>query len=216
MGKTNPAGGGSGRLWKILCAAAAAIALALLVLNALGVRLFTTRTGMTVIGNNESFRLRDIGELATQEAVLTRLQTVSDSRQILGVTMPFTQKRYIYSYDVIIRAGVDFSRVEVTPEAGKVRIAMPPARILDARVDTDSLQVYEEKQNAFNALHIENFNDSIGVMLQEGRKYAVERGVLDHARGNAELLIRGLLSASYPEREYTYEFVWADGGEAIE
>jgi hypothetical protein len=203
---------GSGRLWKVLFGVALGIALAFAALNALGINPLSGRTGMVIVGENGAFRLRDVGEMVTQEAVLTRVQTVSDSREIFGVRMPFTQKRYIYSYDVTVRAGVDFSQVEIAPDAAAktLRIAMPPVRIIDASVDPDSLQVYEERQNAFNALHIKNFNDSMGVMIREGKEYAVEHGLLDRARVNAEALIRVFLAQTYPESEYTYIFEWAE------
>ena len=54
----------------------------------------------------------NIGELATQTAYSTQLGVIDDSRELYGVTIPFTNSKYIYSYDVIIKAGFDFGDIE--------------------------------------------------------------------------------------------------------
>ena len=45
----------------------------------------------------------DIGELATQVAYCTEVNVTDASREMFGVKIPFTQSKYIYSYDVIIK-----------------------------------------------------------------------------------------------------------------
>lgn len=54
----------------------------------------------------------DIGELATQVAYSTEVNVTDASRKLFGMTIPFTQSKYIYSYDVIVKAGFDFTQVE--------------------------------------------------------------------------------------------------------
>lgn len=43
----------------------------------------------------------DIGELATQSAYCTEVNVTDASRELWGVTIPFTQSKYIYSYNMI-------------------------------------------------------------------------------------------------------------------
>lgn len=67
-----------------------------------------------VIGSHSSKTTRlgfeDIGEMATQAAYTTQVNVTEGSRVLWGVTIPFTQSKYIYSYDVTIKAGIDFGR----------------------------------------------------------------------------------------------------------
>lgn len=54
----------------------------------------------------------DMGELATQTAYCTELNVTDKSKNFFGVTIPFTQSKYIYSYDIVIKAGFDFEEIE--------------------------------------------------------------------------------------------------------
>ena len=187
-------------------------AVALLLLNQLKViDLFPSRTEPVVSDTTVTFTLRDIGELATQEALMTRVHSFSDSRELFGITIPGTERRLLFSYDITVKAGLDFSEVQVTADtaAKTVRVTLPAARILDVTIDQESFRVYDETDNIFNALRSSDYNDAIGTMMQEGREYAEAHDILGHARRNAELLIRGFLAASYPAPEYTYSFHWA-------
>ncbi len=189
--------------------------LGLLLLNALHViNLFPTRTDPAVLEETTRFALRDLGELATQEALMTRVHSMSDSRQLFGITWPGTRRVLIFSYDISVRAGLDFGQVafEADPQARTVTVTLPAARVLEASVVPDSYQVYEESGNKFNAWHSEDFAGAMDTMLREGREYAVAQGILDKARDNAETLIRGFLASAYPAGEYTYIFNWPGEG----
>ena len=78
-------------------------------------------TVLLTLGLNSVFRhdekpthlgFEDIGELATQAAYLTIVEDIDASRELFGVKIPFTQTEIIYSYDVAVKAGLDFDQVE--------------------------------------------------------------------------------------------------------
>ena len=174
--------------------------------------LFPSRTDKVVTEATNTFTLRDIGKLATQEAIMTRVHSESDARKLFGITWPGTQRRLVFSYDVTVTAGLNFEKVTVTADtkAKTVRVSLPPVGVLDASLDTDSFQVYDETNNIFNRVSVSYFNKAIGTMLDEGREYALAHGLLEKARANAELLITGFLGQTYPVPEYTYTFNWED------
>ena len=174
--------------------------------------LFPSRTDTVATEATKTFTLRDIGKLATQEAIMTRVHSESDARQLFGITWPGTERRLVFSYDVTVKAGLDFEKVKVTANtaAKTVRISLPSVGILDASLDTDSFQVYDETKNIFNRVGVSYFNKAISTMLAEGKEYAVAHGLLERARDNAELLITGFLGQTYPMSEYTYSFDWED------
>lgn len=90
-----------------------------------------------------NLRMEDIGELVTQAAYFTNVQFISDSREIFGITVPFTQSRYVFSYDGVIRAGIDFSdiRYSISTENKTITVHMPKAYIMSTTVAEDSLEV---------------------------------------------------------------------------
>ena len=55
---------------------------------------FETKSDITKIG------FEDIGELATQSAYCTEINVTEAARDLFGITIPFTQSKYIYSYNV--------------------------------------------------------------------------------------------------------------------
>ena len=53
----------------------------------------------------------NIGQMVTQAAYCTEMNVTKDSRKLFGMTIPFTLERYIYSYDVEVRAGLDLVKL---------------------------------------------------------------------------------------------------------
>lgn len=83
------------------------LAIIVLLVIALGVgKYFMTTSKTTKIG------FEDIGEMATQAVRSTEISTIEGSRDLFGVEIPFTQSKYIFSYDVEIKAGFDFTQIE--------------------------------------------------------------------------------------------------------
>ena len=69
------------------------IAVLVLVILAMGF-MYSARYGAekTYQSNTVQFGLRSIGELATQAGYFTSVQSISGSREVFGVTVPFTQR----------------------------------------------------------------------------------------------------------------------------
>ncbi len=195
--------GGWGKALLILVALL--LVAAVLYFSGLGRTLYTSRT--------TEFGLRDIGELATQEAYYTNINTISNpNRTIVGISIPFTSSKALCSYSGTIKAGLDFAEIvtETDPIRKRIRLKMPGVRVLSNEIDLDSLKIYDESNSIFNQIRIENMNQSLIVMKDEAKKQALEGGLLGAARTHAELLIRTILN-SIPELEgYTCEFVWPE------
>ena len=75
----------------------------------------------TKIGNKEAqtdgktakLTFEDIGELATQSAYCMEIEMIEDGQKAFGFDVPFTQAKQIYSYDVEIKAGYDFTKLHM-------------------------------------------------------------------------------------------------------
>ncbi len=166
----------------------------------------------SITSANIELRLKDIGELATQAGYFTNVQDISNSRTIFGVKVPFTQSRYIYSYDGVVKAGINFEEVKaaVDEDAKAVTVRLPAPQILDVTVDEDSLYVYHEKESAFTPLKLTDINNSTAAMKNEVRKKAVDNGILENARSNAETLIAAFVRNMFPDESWRITFEWAD------
>ncbi len=148
--------------------------------------------------------LSDIGELATEEYYFTRVETYDSSKNINGFKVPFTQSRFVYSYDGVVKAGINFADIEVDKDDLKkvITVTLPESKILDCNIDTDTFEVYDEKNSIFNPVTITDFNDSLDEMLKAAQDDAVEKGVLERADTNARLIIRSFIQSSYDVGEY--------------
>ena len=157
----------------------------------------TIRSGMT-----------DIGELATEEYWFTQVQTYDSSKsaQIFDLTfdLPLTRNKFVYSYDGVIKAGVDFAAasVEVDNALRRVTVTLPKARILSSEIDYDSFELYDEQKSIFNPLSVRDVNKSNSELLRSAEKDAIAKGVLTRADENAETLVVNFLRGAFEVRSY--------------
>jgi hypothetical protein len=183
----------------------AAIAIAVAVI---GILTFSIARSINVKSRTIELGLKDIGELATQAGYYTNVQVIEDSQKIFGHKVPLTESKYIFSYNGVIKAGVDFEKIEVNVDERMktVAITIPEIKITSNDVDPDSLEIYDEKKSIFTPLSVTDVNVSIMELKQEAEANAVENGIFESARENAEMLIGKFLSVQYDPSEYEYVF----------
>ena len=182
------------------------IALIAVIVIALGAGLYfgkslSSESRITKLG------FEDMGELATQAAYCTMVEA---ARDLFGVEIPFTQSRLIYSYDVIVRAGLDFEQIEWSvDEPNKViEVKLPEIKVLNSELDTESFKLYLEDESIFRRISMEENNDSMIEMEENARRQAVGNGLLDEARANAEAILRSFFAGVYDLEKY--EIVFTD------
>lgn len=153
--------------------------------------------------------LNDIGELATEEYYFTQVETYDSTKsaQLFNITfdLPLTHTRFIYSYDGVIKAGIDFSEVTLEKDDLKrlITVSLPKAHILSSEIDYDSFELYDEKASLFNPIHVSDVNDTNRMMLRSAEKAALDKGILERADKNAEALVKNFLRGGYDVLEYS-------------
>ena len=150
----------------------------------------------------------DIGELDTQVAYTTVIGTIDDPRKIFGVKIPFTESKYIYSYDVVVKAGLDFSKIQWKERSEKIIVSMPAPRVTDCYIDEDSGKVYYEKESIFSPITFTEEMESRKDLTERGRKDAVAKGLIDNAKKNAEKLLKNFFNNNKKYKGYEVEFKW--------
>ena len=150
------------------------------------------------------FELKDIGKLVTQEGDYTSVQEFGGSRVVMGVNVPFTEKKYIYSYDGKVTAGIDFEKIDqqIDEENQTVTVILPEAEIFDVVPDRSTFTILYEGDNAFNSLDLEEVYNSEVDMENELREKAMKYDILGRATENAKVLIRAFLNQSYDSKTW--------------
>lgn len=166
-----------------------------------------TETTVEITGETIREGLTDIGELATEEYYFTRVETFDSSKNIKGFKVPFTQSKFVYSYDGVVKAGIDFTGIAVEKDdlTKVITVKLPQSKILDCSIDTDTFKVYDEKQSAFNKFSVSDFNDTLDEMMDAAKDDAIEKGVLTKADENAQLIIKNFLLSTYDIDDYFIE-----------
>lgn len=144
-------------------------------------------------------KLRTADELATMSYYYTNMAQFKNSTEFYGVTIPFTTKSFILTYDGVIKAGVELSGAEITVEDNVVSVMLPQAKILSHTIAEESLKVFDEKTSIFNPFTVGEYND-----FQRDQKVVMEEkalasGLLLRAQGQAETAVAELLGAVLPE-----------------
>lgn len=152
--------------------------------------------------------MRDIGELATEEYWFTQVQTFDSTKsaQLFNITfdIPLTHTRFIYSYDGVIKAGIDFTQAEVEKDDLKrlITVKLPKAYILSSEIDYDSFELYDEQNSIFNPIRVNDVSDTNREMLRAAEKDAIAKGMLERADKNAEELVKNFLRGGYDVLQY--------------
>ncbi len=149
----------------------------------------------------------DIGELATQTAYCTEVNVTDASRELFGMKIPFTQSKYIYSYDIEIKAGFDFTEIEWDVNGSTIEVRLPEAKILSSEVDQDSLEVYHEDESIFRQISLEENNEAVAKLRETAVNDAIENGLLENARENAESILTSFFAEVYDMDEYKIVFI---------
>ncbi len=140
-------------------------------------------------------KIAHIQELALVKHNYVGVIGYNDSKKIMSLPIPFTEKYFLLKYNGYIKAGVDFEKIKVdVNEVDKsVHVVMPKAKILDVVIDENSIKVYNESDNAFNPIKISEYNDAIKREKNIMRKDAYDSGILEDANKQAKLAVTSLL-----------------------
>lgn len=144
-------------------------------------------------------RLSEISELATVAYHYTNMAQYENSGQISGIVIPFTTKRFILTYDGVIKAGVNLAEAKVQASGPDVHVTLPEAGILSHELDEESVEIFDEKTSIFNPFHVEDFTSFQSEQKTAMEEKAVGQGILEEAREKAAEQVRLLLTPLLPE-----------------
>ena len=149
--------------------------------------------------------LQEMGLLVTEEYYFTEVVSFTSIKKWFSVELGITESSYLASYDGVVTAGLDFSRIRVTrdEEDGTVTVVMPKAEILNVDIDPESFQLHSERTGLGNPLSIQDFNASLVELERTAKAKAMERGLLEKADENARTVIRNFISGMLGPGQYS-------------
>ena len=145
-------------------------------------------------------QLNQISQLATVSYHYTHMAQFENSTDFYGVTIPYTTKKFILTYDGEIKAGVDLSRAKITLSGEAVTVTLPAATILSHEIFEDTVEVFDEKTSIFNPFTIEDFSSFQADQKKAVEEKALNKGLLDEATHQARSSIQALLTPALPDR----------------
>lgn len=160
----------------------------------------TTESKTTKLG------FEDIGEFATQSAYCTEVSATANARKLFGHNLPFTQSNIVFSYDVVIKAGYDFSAITWDVHDTTITVKLPEVKVLSCEVKEDSFKKYVEDESIFTPFTLDDNNNAMKALKETAQTDAIANGLYENARSNAETMLTSFFSSAYDMDQYTIEF----------
>ncbi len=147
-------------------------------------------------------QLRSVQELTTVAYYYTNMGRFENQVDFYGWKVPFTTKSFIISYDGVIKAGVDLADVsiQVNEDIKTITVTLPGSKILSHEIPEDTLEVFDENDNIFNRITIEDYAGFTKDQKELMEQRAIDNGLFTGADEKAQTAVTAFLSL-LPEME---------------
>lgn len=155
------------------------------------------------------FGFKNVGELVTQEWYGRILEDSSDARKIFKkISIPFTTSRLIFSLDVEVLAGIDFRKIEykISKDYSEITVFLPKAKVYKYYQVPKTFKTYLDEESIFTNISSEKRHELEDVIVEKGKKKALDSGLLEKADNNAKILVEQMIKAKYKN----IEIVWKE------
>jgi len=162
-----------------------------------------------------------IGEYASLAYHYSTVVKEINSRDIKGWTIPFTTRKYIFTYDGIMKLGIDGRQIRIEEDlpdsagiAGSsnlpvIRIILPPIKILSHEIIDKSIEVFEQSQTIFNEIKLADAFTVTAERKRELEETVMAGSAVQEAQISAEQQFSALLKNLPGIRDnYDLVFIW--------
>lgn len=157
--------------------------------------------------------VKKISEYTAYEFDYTEVIHFSDKNEFYGFEIPLTGNNFIATIDGKMNIGIDGEKVTFAEEKNsegkviKVELFVPHSEILDNYTIQDSLQIYDETNNIFNPVKIEDYAKLIVQAEEKEEKKVLESDIIEKSDEAVHYLLTTYFKAVYGEDvklEYKY------------
>ena len=148
-----------------------------------------------------SGKLTKASELTTAKLNYTGMSEFKDA----GIKY-INRSDFVMVYHSTARAGIDMKDVKVRVDEGNkiIHIQIPKAKVLDVKIDPNSIKYYNTSFALINTNEKEDANKAQSLAEKAAMKEIEGMGILDTANTQAKTLIKGILEGV--TRGYKLEF----------
>ncbi len=171
---------------------------------------FTTVSYMNSKAGNTSIdiavieeKVNSIAELSTVEYYYTTMAKYENYKDFYGWKIPLTTTKFFITYDGVIKAGIDLSKVKISLVGKTVVIEIPKATVLSHEVKYDTMQIIDETYSVFNRITITDYNSFMQNEAKTMVTKAANDGLFQKAQQNAIKIIQDLIEPLIPD-DYTF------------
>lgn len=147
-----------------------------------------------------SEKINGASELTTAEMLYSGLVIYSE-----GEIPLLTKKGFSMRYTANIRAGIDFSKVNINVTDKKVTVKIPEAEVQSIDVEPESIEFYDERYALFNWTDKKDVIDAISISKEDATAHANVGELVKKAGRHAGAVIKNILEGSVGSRELIIE-----------
>lgn len=126
-------------------------------------------------------QLIEINELAVYSYEYSKVGKFSDNLTFHGWDIPLTQKSFLITYNGVLKAGINFEDTKITVNGDTIDIELPESTILSHEIDESSIEVYDETNNVFNQISINDYKTFATKEKDKNKEEAIANGLLEKA-----------------------------------
>lgn len=142
-------------------------------------------------------QLSSLSELVTAKYFYRNATRKEASKTWLwGWTLPFSDTSLLAAYDGTIKAGIDFKAIDVNVNEKQhiITVTLPASKITDNNIPQETINVLEVKNNLFDEVTFNDYNQFISEEKKVMEEMAIEQGLLQEANEEAKAIITAFLS----------------------
>ena len=149
-----------------------------------------TNVTTSLVGNY----IKKSKDIVNYKYFYTNAAMFENKKNIYGINLPLTSKKFIISYDGKVTLGVDLSNVSTEIKGNKILISnIGNAKILSNEFDEKSMKIFDESTSLFSSWNIKDYQKFFSDQRIEVEKKIMESDLLKEAKSSAEETIKQLL-----------------------
>lgn len=144
-------------------------------------------------------------DIVSYKYFYTNAAMFENKKNIYGINLPLTSKKFIISYDGKVTLGVELSNISTEIKGNKIIISnIGNAKILSNEFDEKSMKIFDESTSLFSSWNIKDYQKFFSDQRIEVEKKIMESNLLKEAKTSAEETIKQLLMLN-PQIASQYE-----------
>ncbi|MDW7661690.1 MAG: DUF4230 domain-containing protein [Bacillota bacterium] len=153
--------------------------------------------------------IQPASDLITSKYRYKDADTYENFKIVFGKKVPFTTDMTVFTYEGVVSVGIDLLDVEyeIDNENQIISILIPELKILSNEIDDSSFKYPFKSDSIFNATDMSDFTELMSTLKENKEKIILnDKEFMDSARENAEVVLRGFLTASDTTKDFTVIF----------